>query len=123
MRKPGKRFWVVLAICAACTTLGVWLTARGYIPLLELELYTEDVRARFGRKTPVDPRLVLIGIDRPVYSPSDFSEADLQATPVLRELQAQFPWSRAVWTELTEKLSAAGAKVIVFDLIFRAPTE
>ena len=37
---------------------------------------------------------------------------------MLRDLQNNFPWSRAVWARLIEKLSDAGAKVIVFDLVF-----
>jgi len=91
--------------------------------LEEAEHYTQDVRTRLGRKTPVDPRLVLIGIDRPLYEASDFGEEVLQSTPVLRELQKNFPWSRAVWAELIEKLAGAGAKVIAFDLVFASPNE
>ncbi|HUR46485.1 MAG TPA: adenylate/guanylate cyclase domain-containing protein [Candidatus Saccharimonadales bacterium] len=123
MKRPTKRFWVVLGICAACTLAAVWLEYRGFSQFLEAENYTEDLRTRFGRKTPVDPRLVLIGIDRPLYEASDFGEEVLQSTPILRELQKPFPWSRSVWAYLIEKLSAAGAKVIVFDLIFASPNE
>jgi adenylate cyclase len=36
-------------------------------------------------------------------------------------LQQNFPWSRAVWARLIQKLGDAGAKVIVFDLVFAAP--
>ena len=44
----------------------------------------------------------------------------MQKEPVLRDLQKTFPWSRAVWARLIEKLGDAGAKVIVFDLVFAA---
>lgn len=127
MQKPSKRHLIVLGICLGCT-LGAMLLqglirSESYVPLDELELYTQDLRVRYGRKTPVDSRLVLIGVDRPVYSPSDFSEADLERAPVLRELQSDFPWSRRVWAELIRKLSDAGAKVIVFDLVFSPPND
>ena len=118
---------MVLGICAGCTLVALLLYGligdSRYDQLQELEFYTQDWRTRLGRKTPVDPRLVLIGIDRPLYEASDFGEEVLQSTPILRELQKSFPWSRAVWAELIEKLAAAGAKVLVFDLVFASPNE
>jgi CHASE2 domain-containing sensor protein len=79
----------------------------------------QDWQTRVGAKTPVDNRLVLIGIDGKSFSPH-FSDEDLRREPLLKELQSSWPWSRAVWARLLEKLSAAGAKVIVFDLVFSA---
>src|SRR5690606_9919596 len=113
--KPAtKRALVVLAICVACTSLLGFLWAKGFVPLQELELFAQDWQTRMGRKTPVDDRLVLIGIDKPVYT-SEFSDGDLQREPVLRHLQNNFPWSREVWARLIEKLGDAGAKVIIID--------
>src|SRR5258708_6685285 len=123
MKKPQKRSWVVLGICVACTMAALLLDGFHFYQFEEAEHYTQDLRTRLGRKTPVDPRLVLIGIDRPLYEASDFGEEVLQSAPILRELQKTFPWSRAVWAELIEKLAAAGAKVIVFDLVFASPSE
>ena len=103
-----KRFWVVLGICAACTLVALALYGLmgdfRYDQFQEAELYTQDLRTRLGRKTPVDPQLVLIGIDRPVYEAA-FDEETLQRMPVLRELQKNFPWKRTVWAELIEKLA------------------
>src|SRR5471030_2056565 len=120
MKAPAKRSVIVLAICGVCTfaILGLWKS--GFLPLQQMEFFAQDWQTRLGRKTPVDDRLVLVGIDKPVYS-SDFSEEELQREPVLRDLQKNFPWSRAVWARLIEKLGDAGAKVIVFDLVFAAP--
>src|SRR5437667_6329851 len=99
MKRPEKRFWVVVGICAGCTLAALLLCYFHYVLFDEAESYTQDLRTRLGRKTPVDPRLVLIGIDRPVYEASDFSDETLQRVPVLRELQKNFPWSRPVWAE------------------------
>src|SRR5438552_5463011 len=127
MKKPTKRFWVVAGICAACTLVALALYGLigdfRYDQFQEAELYTQDLRTRLGRKTPVDPRLVLIGIDRPLYEASDFGEEVLQSTPILRELQKNFPWKRTVWADLVEKLAGAGAKVIAFDLVFASPND
>lgn len=122
VKPAAKRPVIVLAICAVCTLVFLGLWERGFVPLQQVEFFAQDWQTRLGRKTPVDDRLVLIGIDKPVYL-SDFSDAELQREPVLRHLQNNFPWSRAVWARLIEKLADAGAKVIVFDLVFAAPGE
>jgi adenylate cyclase len=122
MKPASQRPFIVLAICAACTLVLLTLWARGFVPLQQMEFFAQDWQTRLGRKTPVDDRLVLVGIDKPVYS-SDFSDAELQREPMLRDLQNNFPWSRAVWARLIEKMADAGAKVIVFDLVFAAPGE
>jgi len=117
MNPAAKRSVIVLAIGAGCSLIFLFLWARGFDPLRQVEFSVQDWQMRQGRKTPVDDRLVLVGIDKPVYA-ADFSDAELQGEPVLRQLQNNFPWSRAVWARLIEKLSEAGAKVIVFDLVF-----
>jgi adenylate cyclase len=122
MKPAVKRSIIVLAICAVCTLTFLVLWQRGFVPLQQMEFAAQDWQTRLGRKTPMDDRLVLIGIDKPVYL-SDFSDEELQGEPVLRLLQKDYPWSRAVWARLIEKLSDAGAKVIVFDIVFNTPRE
>jgi adenylate cyclase len=122
VKPPAKRPVIVLSICAACTLMFLRLWHQGFVPLQQMEFFALDWQTRLGRKTSVDDRLVLIGIDKPVYL-SEFSDEELQQEPVLRHLQNNFPWSRAVWARLIEKLSDAGAKVIVFDLVFAASSE
>ncbi len=117
MRLPSKRHVIVLAICAISTLVFLGLWQRGFLPFQQMEFFAQDWQTRLGTKTPMDDRLVLIGIDKPIYS-SDFSDEELKREPVLRDLQNNFPWSRAVWARLVEKLAHAGAKVIVSDLVF-----
>ncbi|HEY2081879.1 MAG TPA: adenylate/guanylate cyclase domain-containing protein [Verrucomicrobiae bacterium] len=121
MKPFARRTPVVLLICVACTLLFAFLWFRGFTPLRQVELYTEDLQVRLGRKTPWDNRLALIGIDQQVYASTDFSAKDIQEEPALGLIQQNFPWSRAVWARLIQKLSDAGAKVIVYDLVFAAP--
>ena len=136
----SRRPLVVLAICALCPFAFGWLWHNWLVrsdeetfarrwrlldrleknastSLKEAENYAQDWQTRLGRKAPVDDRLVLIGIDKPRYD-ADFSDEEIAEEPVLSELQGQFPWSRAVWARLIEKLSDAGAKVIALDLVF-----
>ncbi|HEY2328695.1 MAG TPA: CHASE2 domain-containing protein, partial [Verrucomicrobiae bacterium] len=105
-----------------CTALFLVLWQQGFEPFQQLEFSAQDWLTRLGRATPADDRLVLIGVDKPIYD-ADFSAEELQREPVLRHLQNNFPWSREVWARLIEKLSDAGAKVIVFDFVFAAQNE
>lgn len=72
---------------------------------------------RVGRKTSMDDRLVFIGMDKSFYD-TEFNADELKEEPVLRYLQSDYPWSRAVWARLIEKLADAGAKAIVIDVVF-----
>jgi adenylate cyclase len=98
----------------------VILWDKGFRPLQEFEWLAEDWQMRLLRKTPMDDQLVFIGMDKPLYD-SDFSEEELKQEPVLQDLQKSFPWSRAVWARLIEKLADAGAKVIVIDVVCANP--
>jgi adenylate cyclase len=119
---PSKRPLIMLAICAVITLALLFLWVRGFVPLVALDNAAQDWQTRLGRKTPMNDQLVLIGIDKPVYE-SDFSNAEVQKEPVLADLQKNWPWSREVWARLTEKLADAGAKVIVYDLVFAAQSD
>jgi adenylate cyclase len=120
MSRHTRHFWVVLGICALCTGAAAWLFSQDFKPLVDAEFYTQDLRLRLGRKTPLDDRLALIGVDRASYA-DYFSEAELQQTPALRAIAEPYPWSRDVWAALIAKLADAGARAIVIDLVFAAP--
>jgi adenylate cyclase len=117
-----QRAAIVFGICAVVMAVFVLLHWRGFVPLTEAENYVQDWFARRGRKTPIDPRLVLIGIDKASYA-QDILESEAQADPVLAALRANFPWSRTVWAALIEKLGNAGARAIAIDLVFANPGE
>ena len=80
MHSAPRRILIVLAIGAGWTLLCGGLWQRGLVPLQQAENFTQDWQARLGRKTSPDDRLVLIGIDKPVYA-ADFSFHDVQDTP------------------------------------------
>src|SRR4051812_26343998 len=91
-----QRAPVLLGICALITAVFF------VVPLIEAENYIQDWFVRRGRKSPADPRLVLIGIDRASYA-QDILPAEAEADPVLAVLRGNFPWSRAVWATLIER--------------------
>jgi adenylate cyclase len=110
----------LLWICGLITAVLLSAHLLNFAPMVEAESYAEDWFLRLGRRVPADPQLVLIGIDRPSYA-QDILPAEAEADPVLGALRNNFPWSRAVWAVLIERLAAAGAKGIVIDLVFANP--
>jgi adenylate cyclase len=122
MNPGAKRALVVLAICITCTLLVIALWAGSFSLFRQMEWAAEDLEMRHARTTQMDDRLVFIGMDKPIYE-SDFNEEELQQEPVLRHLQQDYPWSRAVWARLIEKLADAGAKVIAIDVVFANPND
>lgn len=112
--------WIIPALGASVVIILAALQQAGFGPLLRLEYYTQDLRARQGRKAAPHPALVFLGVDRgtcrDVFLPEDY-----ESTPLLHELDRNFPWSRVVWAALIEKLAAAGAKVVALDFLFTAP--
>jgi adenylate cyclase len=103
-------FTVVLAALQRAPRSG-WNSA-----LRDADCYLQDLFMRHGRFADPDPRLVLLGIDRPSYK--DDLQGEPADDPVFNALRGRFPWSRRVWAALIERLSRAGAKLIVLDLVF-----
>ena len=118
--KSPKRRGPLLGICASITLVLFGAHVLNFPALIDAENYAQDWFMRSGRRVPPDPRLVLVGIDRPSYA-QDILPAEAEADPVLAALRRNFPWSRNVWAVLIEKLANAGAKAIVIDLVFANP--
>lgn len=66
-----------------------------------------DLGYRLRSAQPPPPDLLIVGID----------EASFQ------ELRRAWPWPRRVHAELIRRLAAAGASLIVFDVVFADPTD
>jgi len=90
--------------------------------LRDSQYYLEDWFLRNGTFAPLDPRLVLVGIDRPSYADVIFAE-EAKSDPVLQALRERYPWSRRVWAALIDRLGNAGAQAIVIDVVFGAENE
>ena len=57
-------------------------------------------------------------IDERSLSLGEVSPEEIAGSRPLQLMHAGFPWSREVYAELTEKLIAAGARLVIFDLLF-----
>ena len=93
---------VTLVLCIALGAMALWLADP--IPLQSLRLAQFDQFQRWHPRpyTPVAVRVV------------DIDEASLKA-------QGQWPWPRTRLADLVERLHAAGAAVIAFDVLLTEP--
>ena len=79
----------------------------------------EDLLRREGRKTTPPRDFVFLGIDQstlqlPPLTPEEL--ADSRGLQLMSE--RPYPWSRELWALLLDRLFAAGARVVMFDLLF-----
>lgn len=110
------RLAMIVAVCVAVTVAMLFLHSRARF-ITETEDASRDMRLRFGRQAPMDPRLVFVGIGKPSYR-DDIREEETTRDPILKQLRGNFPWTREVWAEFIERLMSAGAKVVVLDIVF-----
>ncbi len=84
----------------------------------------EDLLRREGRKTAAPKDFVFLGIDQstlqlPPLTPEEI--ANNRAFELMTE--RPFPWSREVWALLLDRLFAAGARLVIFDMLFNPPND
>jgi len=122
-KEAVRRRFILTGICLAA---GVFFALLGLIqfkPLLEAELYTRDLRVRFGQTAPVSPEIVFIAIDKATYK-DILSEEEVAADPALAEMSTgSWPWRRSVWASVIQRITDAGAKVVGLDLMFPTPKD
>jgi len=122
-------------ICAVCTGLvvGALVCGRlgfGFGSLVGWELQFRNVLYEQGRKNPADPRLIYLGIDNESVSIEKvdletlFADVPRDGTDfrALELISRGYPWPREVHALVLDKLFAAGASVVIMDLLFLKPS-
>lgn len=106
----------------AILTLGFVIAALGWShndQLNQLELNFAAVAQQARGKRTVPKGLVIVALDD--FSLQQAANADLSDNSDLNDL-AQWPWPRRTYALLLERLFAAGARTVGFDLIFDTPS-
>jgi adenylate cyclase len=117
-----RRRLTSISIVVATTTLVVLLLHSLYFdPLRKAEMYTRDLRVVNGRKAPIDERLVFLGIDKHSVQLDQLFPEEISASRALGLMGQGFPWSREVYALAQEKLMEAGARLVIYDLLFPQP--
>jgi adenylate cyclase len=81
-----------------------------------------DMLARYGRKAPVDPRLVYIAIDSASLKLDQFSPEEIEKSPGLTLMSKSWPWPRTVYSLIFDRLFQSGARAVAVDLLFLTST-
>src|SRR5947199_4652241 len=84
----------------------------------------EDLLRREGRKTPAPADFVFLGIDQSTLQLAPLSAEEIAGNRAFQLMtERPFPWSREVWAVLLNRLFGAGARLVVFDLLFNTPND
>jgi adenylate cyclase len=117
------RLVILAGICALWT--GLMVTAHFFpaLPFISApwrsEQGFEDLLRREGRKTPTNPNFVFVGIDESTLQFQPFDQAQVANNRALQLMAAEpYPWSREVWALFLDRLFKAGARLVMFDVIF-----
>lgn len=118
-----QRRLILAGICLGAALFFGLLGLIQFKPLLEAELYTRDLRIRFGQPAPISPEIVFISIDKATYK-DILSEEEIASSPALAEMSTgSWPWRRSVWAQVIQRITDAGAKVVALDLMFPTSKE
>jgi adenylate cyclase len=84
----------------------------------------EDLLRREGRKTPAPSDFVFLGIDQSTLQLPPLTAEELASNRAFQLMtEKPFPWSREVWALLLDRLFGAGARLVMFDMIFNRPND
>ena len=122
------RLWVLASICFFWTGLiflGHFLPTTPFLSApWRGEQSFEDLLRREGRKTPAPNNFVFLGIDQSTLQLPPLTPEELANSRAFQLMTARpFPWSREVWALLLDRLFGAGARLVIFDLVFNPPND
>ncbi len=113
--------WQLLATALGMVAV---LLATLFTPFVgSLNLYLQDWLLRITTRAELPKEFALVTIDERSLSLGEVSPEEIAESRPLQLMQAGFPWSREVYAALTEKLMAAGARMVIFDLLFPTSRE
>jgi adenylate cyclase len=122
------RLTIIAGICALVTALVIALHFTPNLPFFSNiwrgEQNVEDLLRREGRKTATHTDFVFLGIDQNTLEFQAFDEAQVATNRALQLMaERPYPWSREVWAHLLDRLFGAGARLVMFDVVFSATND
>ncbi|MGI9242633.1 MAG: CHASE2 domain-containing protein, partial [Verrucomicrobiales bacterium] len=111
-------------ICALCAAALILPIVIGDHLLRRLELTTADFLTEERGGGTAASQMVLIGIDDASLDVLDvLDEDEVVANPQLDAMSFGFPFPRSVYAAMTQKLLDAGARLVVFDMLFTGASD
>src|SRR5260221_2772943 len=86
--------------------------------LRKIDFQFADVLAVKGRLTPPNPDIIFLGIDNASKQLDQIDPEAVKKDPVLSVMAKAWHWSREVYAAALDGLTQAGARVVIFDLLF-----
>ncbi|MDQ3200386.1 MAG: adenylate/guanylate cyclase domain-containing protein [Verrucomicrobiota bacterium] len=122
------RYLILGAICSFWTGLVLLLHLAADIPFVSAvwsgQKRFEDFLQSEGRKTPTQDNFVFLGIDQNTLQLPPPVPGELEGNRAMQLMSERpFPWSREVWALLLDRLFAADARLVMFDLVFNPPND
>ena len=122
-----------LGLAALATTMGVAFlysvenkNGTRDTPLNKSESIFRNLLTQVGWKSPVRKDIVFLGYDEASMNLEGLWPDEIEASPALKAIastQGAWPWPRSVQAALLDRLAGAGAKVVVFDIVFQGPAK
>ncbi len=112
---------VIALIWAAIFIFFYFVQGPVHNALWQLDLQFSDALAAKGRKTSPNPDIVFLGIDSASQNLNEINPDIVAREPILSQMHKEWPWSREVHTAILNRLAQAGARVIIFDVLFAIP--
>src|SRR6266853_1679116 len=122
------RLWVLGLICFFWTGLIFLGHFFPTTPFLSApwrgEQSFEDLLRQEGRKTAPPKDFVFLGLDQSTLQLPPLAPEEIAGNRAFELMTARpWPWSREVWAVLLDRLFAAGARLVIFDLVFSPPND
>jgi adenylate cyclase len=122
------RFLVLALICFFWTGVIVLGHFFPSVPFISApwrgEQSFEDLLRREGRKTREPSDFVFLGIDQSTLQLPPLTAEEISSNRAFQLMtERPYPWSREVWALLLDRLFAAGARLVIFDILFNPPND
>jgi adenylate cyclase len=122
------RLLILTLICVFWTGLIVLGHFLPDVPFLSApwrgEQSFEDLLRREGRKTNPPRDFIFLGLDQSTLQLPPLTAEEIAGNRAFQLMTEQpFPWSREVWALLLDRLFAAGARLVMFDIMFDQPKD
>lgn len=114
---------VLLLAGAVAVSVVALMAVSFYLPFLNrAESYSQDLLMR-ETAVKTDPDLVLLGLDEDSLTLSAVEPEEVAGSRALQLMEQGYPLPREVYALAAERLLAAGAKVVILDLVYPVPRE
>ena len=112
--------WIMVAFAALvfASTQTRWFNELNLARKAEGEMV--DLRYNWRGSQAPHPDIVLVGVQASSFDLSSLSPEEIEASETLQAMLHPWPWNRAVFAAVVEKIAEAGAKVVVLDIVFAA---